>query len=908
MRAFENFLLYKKRIPVRGAILLSHDLDSVLLVKGWKKSAAWSFPRGKINKDEDDLICAIREVYEETGYDLHTSGLVPANHEVKSIHIPMREQDMKLYVFRDVPMETHFEPRTRKEISKIEWWKLSTLPGWKGKHKGQQDGDVIVNANKFYMVAPFMRELRKWTTEQKKLNTVRASNNTYLTTGGISHDDFLTEEDIGSESAQEQLKDAPSGIDTLEGATAALRTLLKMQPPTQGLQVDAIKSPLSRDSGSQLLALLQGSNLNPNHPGPFNRPPHTPLDHTYTQAPAPKTPQHHHPRPPHFSSMPPPPSFNINQQPEAFSYQLPSHVSSQPHRQNMPHLRTINQTQGQGYLEHSLPQNSYQSPHLVHPQPLPPQVQRAVFTGGPVHSPAVPQPTQYMPQHDTRTSIAVPNPQFPNIHAPMVRQVQKEPLPELNHHSLALLNAFKGRDISNGEGGASNDLPLRKFVQDGKQGQVNHLSAPQELPAELSQPLPVDLLSMFKANDSPAQPLASLPPPNSISESHKSTLLGLFKSPTTQTTFMRSAATALPTTATPSAVELSAVEPLSSSTGPSIEAVQKPKASIEIQHVHDIPELNPEANLPFRATAILARPQQPRETVRQVKNNTLPRARQNGHKHAGTSKTHTKPAPEKPFQPQILKRPQAAVVQPNDSLQTSPSPADIQGHASADRPIVSPLPSVDLSSQITAHNAKLYSLLVNLPGSKSSATSNDSISHLGDHQEELSIFGKPFAPPRVSGSDNSPLGQPTKDSRQQLLSLFATPASTTMPTPRDAIVSSPSPISTHKDGLLSLFNKAPPATVSPPHGSTTGPVSQSTEHKQALLSMFGRPPAPYEAPLRTSTVNAFSPIQPASAARSRVGSLAAEVGPSRGGQAPMSPAGKSFLLSYLENAAKGAQR
>src|SRR5277367_282631 len=55
MRAFEEFLMYKSRIPVRGAIMLNEAMDSAILVKGWKKGANWSFPRGKINKDEDDL-------------------------------------------------------------------------------------------------------------------------------------------------------------------------------------------------------------------------------------------------------------------------------------------------------------------------------------------------------------------------------------------------------------------------------------------------------------------------------------------------------------------------------------------------------------------------------------------------------------------------------------------------------------------------------------------------------------------------------------------------------------------------------------------------------------------------------------------------------------------------------------
>jgi hypothetical protein len=33
-----------------------------VLVKGWKSSAGWGFPKGKINEDEDEAFCAVREV------------------------------------------------------------------------------------------------------------------------------------------------------------------------------------------------------------------------------------------------------------------------------------------------------------------------------------------------------------------------------------------------------------------------------------------------------------------------------------------------------------------------------------------------------------------------------------------------------------------------------------------------------------------------------------------------------------------------------------------------------------------------------------------------------------------------------------------------------------------------------
>ena len=104
-------------MPVRGAILLNEVMDQVLLVKGWKKGSSWGFPRGKINKNERDLDCAIREVYEETGFNLREAGLVNGNSETSYLETTLREQNVRLFIFRGVSTDIEFAPRTRKEIS-----------------------------------------------------------------------------------------------------------------------------------------------------------------------------------------------------------------------------------------------------------------------------------------------------------------------------------------------------------------------------------------------------------------------------------------------------------------------------------------------------------------------------------------------------------------------------------------------------------------------------------------------------------------------------------------------------------------------------------------------------------------------------------------------------------------------
>ncbi|KAL4785615.1 Dcp2, box A domain-containing protein [Aspergillus varians] len=284
MTAFSEFLAYKTRVPVRGAIMLNQEMDEVVLVKGWKKGANWSFPRGKINKDEKDLDCAIREVYEETGYDIRESGLVPDDENVKFIEITMREQHMRLYVFRGVPHDAYFEPRTRKEISKIEWWNLSDLPTLK-KSKQHDQGQVAANANKFYMVAPFLHPLKKWIAQQKKLDPKTQLDINQANDGEISMDEGLQTVTVGHMSNQIPLEVAvPSDLPEVaasQDASVHLKRLLNInaslstpEPGQALLNVD----PNSSKSHALLELLRSGAPRNP--PLPPQPPKDRPSSHS----------------------------------------------------------------------------------------------------------------------------------------------------------------------------------------------------------------------------------------------------------------------------------------------------------------------------------------------------------------------------------------------------------------------------------------------------------------------------------------------------------------------------------------------------------------------------------------------------------------------------------------------------
>ena len=229
--------------------MLNEAMDQVVLVKGWKKNANWSFPRGKINKDEEDLVCAMREVYEETGFDIEKAGVVPESRNVMSIEIAMREQHIRLFVFRGVPMDTHFEPRTRKEISKIQWWKLSDLPTMKKikQQQGEARGeDLATNANKFYMVAPFLGPLRRWTSQQKKQDARKGmdgqKNGTSIEGVTVADIDPFTEDRLSSISP----RDHPSNLPSMERA---------LQPKHSSEVLGEVSSTL--DGSERLKSLLR---------------------------------------------------------------------------------------------------------------------------------------------------------------------------------------------------------------------------------------------------------------------------------------------------------------------------------------------------------------------------------------------------------------------------------------------------------------------------------------------------------------------------------------------------------------------------------------------------------------------------------------------------------------------------
>ncbi|KAJ8338891.1 hypothetical protein SKAU_G00356770 [Synaphobranchus kaupii] len=159
-KVLEKWKEYKMGVPTYGAIILDETLDNALLVQGYLAKSGWGFPKGKVNEDEAPHDCAVREVLEETGFDIR-------DRICKDTYIEQKITDQlaRLYIIPGVPRETKFNPKTRKEIRNIEWFSVEKLPCHRNDMTPKSK--LGLAPNKFFMAIPFIRPLREWIAKRK---------------------------------------------------------------------------------------------------------------------------------------------------------------------------------------------------------------------------------------------------------------------------------------------------------------------------------------------------------------------------------------------------------------------------------------------------------------------------------------------------------------------------------------------------------------------------------------------------------------------------------------------------------------------------------------------------------------------------------------------------------------------
>ncbi|KAF1943755.1 hypothetical protein EJ02DRAFT_464684 [Clathrospora elynae] len=947
-QAYEQFLAYKTRVPVRGAIMLDADMTHAVLVKGWKKGAKWSFPRGKINKEEADLDCAVREVWEETGYDLRKADLVEPDEQMKRITVTMREQSMMLYVFRGVPMDTYFEPQTRKEISKIDWYKLTDLPTLRRKNQAPQQGagQDGIKESSFYMVAPFLGPLRQWIKQQNKLGRQRLRNSASLAPPPVAGTD--DEEAPANAPPTDNFADLVAQLgrghrpsDTLpevsmqphaqHQAPDAAEALKRMLSVGTGMQSPPVEAPSAPPPNQQqpnaLLALFHQGHHQPG--GPPMSMPRTPFDQIMSTPMQPSSPHgQHHPRPPQMGNMGPPPPFFPPHQGPPFPGP-PQHFNGMP-----PHM----------------------PPHFMQQQPP--------YQRGPIFPPHLPNMQQAFDQHNPRPFHETGDSQFAGGHGrPEIPSASNLPAPNLNAHTLDLLNSFRTNNQKPPMPPLSHvSIPTPVHQSSQTTPTIQH-PLPQHRPHDLASP---------PGQFAPSPPQFRSPPISSSFQpvqpqprsAHQDSLLTLFRPSSSLASPEPAELSALPTTPgyvstqpavnTPRLPNASLIDTFGKLTTKSAITSATVSGPVNAPDFHTMKKhTQPMSGGSRGPSPAIQTPFMPKQILKRGHPSSAPRSPTDVGVSAQDFPSHSAaqvpaPSPQTAFNPQILKRPQQQPTQQTVTLAPVPKPsAQAQGlldmfkgpspqpaPAQPARPIQAraspPVPPALAPKQI-AHTQGLLDMFKSSSPQPAPAQQQVLPSRLptlptgptAHTQGLLDMFKSPS--PQPPPAQNSPSPQPP-------------PAQHALPSRSPAPQPAPSPMldrresvqADRKNTLLSLFSSKPSPKPSSPAPLAHNPYSPTPK---TTMSGVISPVSPLP---NGGTGSAASPEGLASRSRiSSIGDNGAMVpnivipprasrpegmgmsgegvslpglGATTQGRASMSegkgPVDKSFLLGFLEDVAR----
>lgn len=932
--AYEQFLEYKTRVPVRGAILMNDSMDKVLLVRGWKKGSRWSFPRGKINKDEPDLECAIREVYEETGFDVKAAGLVEPNQlngKVKSIDVTMREQHMKLFVFRGVDMETYFEPKTRKEISKIQWYNVKDLPGFKKSKGVAGQGQGEAAATKFYMVAPFLGHLKKWINQQKR-NDSTASQAQHERSASAANNGFSTgiTEDEGDTEAESGVENTAGYVDR---SADELKRMLSIGAPA--LRIPQEAQHRDGNNASNLLAMLKGGQY-----GNGNFIPHTPFEQIDPAIP-PKEPETPHPRHPRD------PAVGLQQAVPSFPYSHQQHPQQAQRNLSMPAQGMPRPSSG--YIQHSQQPSFGALPSHMQQQMAQAQQRQHSLPNFPGQA-MDPPPTHNGPPQGQFLGAPNGRPQSQGPMQPPFANMQQFAGP-----TLPLASPMHPiTDSSKAQG-----FPFDQMMQGQKPiGSDPSMPEPSRLPPPKLNAHSAKLLDAFKSTTSTKPVATNIHPGGSNGQragsQQQAALLDLFKkSPP-------SGAPAAPATASPTLTD-STEKPV-----PPQAAERRPTLNEITRTLPAQPKAKSPAS-PASSTRTV-RPHQPKEAVQPVQPvqpNLPPQPKTRTRTQVPQTMQASVPqdvALDRPksrgqlFDPsnpqKFVKASSQAQARGEETTESQPHvaiPQKPKSRQASQSPNGSPQGKPKQPPTKNGRAAPQISILQRPGSSVGKAPRSPAPQSPLRHESTKSTF-QPQVLKRPSGGDENSTSPKQPDvtaaagdnKKSHLLSLFgkssgAASGQAGVPEPAPAVSPSPSRGDAQKNALLGLFNgAAPPApekTPEPPAApqllperkpSSQGPHPNGNQHssQQVLLNLFNRPssvradspgtpispftlgtPASKDPPLIKQQLPPLS--SQASEPRSRLGSIATldGNGTNSGQQTPTSATPteqtKGFLLDYL---------
>lgn len=179
----QEFMNYKREIPVYGIAMFNQSMEKVVMVRGWGEIGTWGFPKGKLGKNETGLQCAMREVLEETGVELSPYISPDRIEYLEHGHFGRR---WGIFLVPGIPENIKFETRTRYEISEIKWLSVSELPTATRRpfHNPRKTTEMprwsrsTIRVGKTFSkhsVAPFTEGIRGWIEKQRRDSVKRRS-------------------------------------------------------------------------------------------------------------------------------------------------------------------------------------------------------------------------------------------------------------------------------------------------------------------------------------------------------------------------------------------------------------------------------------------------------------------------------------------------------------------------------------------------------------------------------------------------------------------------------------------------------------------------------------------------------------------------------------------------------------
>ena len=108
-----------------GSLVIWSDGGRVLLVRNRYGERAWGFPGGVMDRREDPVECAVRELREETGVEIGVEDLTLAGTHTQQ---HARHIDHVYRMERSPEGEVGANGSDRFEIAEVAWWPIDDLP------------------------------------------------------------------------------------------------------------------------------------------------------------------------------------------------------------------------------------------------------------------------------------------------------------------------------------------------------------------------------------------------------------------------------------------------------------------------------------------------------------------------------------------------------------------------------------------------------------------------------------------------------------------------------------------------------------------------------------------------------------------------------------------------------------